>query len=218
MKLAVGFDWADAVAIYRLRHGAPLAHPSMVYLPTGYFALDVGFLADGTIGVGMERFGPKPEPEIDLVHPDGHSTQARVPDGFGVVRRRQRVPRRRLSPGVRHRNGSDTRPYRQPSSSRAGSRWVVNGAAPGGPDRMTLVPGGLIAEGLNNGLVEVASQTRTRLFALPRQRYRNLPDSLWRMPPSGAESSTTTTTTLVPPPKWIWERDGVQQVVSDAAR
>jgi hypothetical protein len=27
--------------------------------------------------------------------------------------------------------------------------------------------------------------------------------------------STTTTTTSVPPPKWLWERDRVQQVVSD---
>ena len=137
MKLAVGFDWADAVAIYRLRHGAPLAHPSMVDLPTGYFALDVGFLADGTIGVGMERFGPKPEPEIDLVHPDGHSTQARVPDGFGVVGDGNEVPRRRLIARSSSPKRVATRPLPAAFKLPAGSRWVVNGAD-GGPDRMTL--------------------------------------------------------------------------------
>jgi hypothetical protein len=31
----------------------------------------------------------------------------------------------------------------------------------------------------------------------------------------GCLQQSTTTTTLVPPPKWIWQRDGVQQIVSD---
>ena len=83
----------------------------------------------------------------------------------------------------------------------------------GGPNRLTALPGGLVARTLGNGLVEVASPARHVLFAMPLQRYPNLPDSCGGCSPAGA--ATTTTTTLVPPPKWIWERDRVQQLVSD---
>ncbi len=209
-ELVVGFEWAGAVVVYPLAHGA-IGHPSMIRLPEGYFALDIAALADGTIGVGMERFGSNPEPEVDLVHHGGPPTQVRVPDGFGVV-----------ADGAGFLVG-DYRPEFVTEAGRArsvqadfklpsGDKWTVN-AADGGPNRLILLPSGLIARTLDNGLVEVASQTRAHLFAMPRQRYPNLPDSCGGCFQPG--STTTTTTTLVPPPKWIWERDRVQQVVSD---
>ena len=210
-ELVVGFEGAAALARYYLTDGTPGARPSMIALPKGYFALDIGILSDDTIGVGMERFGSNPEPELLLVHTGGRVTQVRVADAWGVV-----ADGRSFLVG-------DYRPELVTEAGRVravpadfklprGDRWIENGVA-GGPNRLILLPGGLIARTIDNGLVEVASRTRSKLFDLPLQRYGNLPDSCLGCFPPGR--STTTTTTLVPPPKWIWERDADQGVVND---
>lgn len=212
-ELVVGFVYAAAIAVYRLANGALGAHPSMIQLPAGYIALDIAVLVDGTIGVGIERFGSNAEPEVDLVRLGGGSSQVRVPDAWGMVADGSGFlvgdfrPEFVTEAGQVRRVPAD---FELPS----GNRWAQNGVG-GGPSRLTLLPGGLIARAIHNGTVEVASPTRSGLFAMPRQRYPNLPDECGGCGLNTGKS-TTTTTTLVPPPKWIWERDGVQQVVSDS--
>ena len=210
-KLVVGFDDAAAVAVYSLTDGHLNAQPSMLALPRGYFALDIGLLADGTIGVGMERFGSMPEPELLLLRPGGQSTQVRVPDGFGVVADESAFLVGDYRPELVNEQGQ-VRPVPADFKLPKGDRWILNGGD-GGPNRLTALPGGLVARTIGNGLVEVASPARHVLFAMPLQRYPNLPDSCLGCSPPGR--ATTTTTTLVPPPKWIWRRDSDQQIVSD---
>ncbi|HEV8064058.1 MAG TPA: hypothetical protein VGP46_04460, partial [Acidimicrobiales bacterium] len=84
-QLVVGFDDAAAIAVYRLANGTPSAQADLMRLPPGYIARDIAVLADGTIGVGMERFGSESRPEVDLIGPGDRSTQVRVLDGWGMV-------------------------------------------------------------------------------------------------------------------------------------
>lgn len=207
-QLVVGFADAAAIAVYQLADNSPSVHPAMIHLPVGYIALDIGVSADGTIGVGMERFGSNAQPEVDLIRPGGGSTQVRVLDGWGMVADGtgflvgEYRPEFVTAAGEARRVPAD---FTLPP----GGQWAQN-AEGGGPNRLTLLPHGLIARPIDHGLVEVASPARSVLFETPRQRYRNLPIEC-----GGCLQQSTTTTTLVPPPKWIWQRDGVQQIVSD---
>jgi hypothetical protein len=214
-ELVVGFEDAAAIAVYRLANGTLGAHPSWIQLPVGYIALDIAVLVDGTIGVGMERFGSKPEPEVDLVRLGGSSSQVRVLDGWGMVADGNGFLVGDYRPEF-VTEAAQVRPDPADFELPSGDRWALN-AEGGGPNRLTLLPGGLIARATDNGMVEVASPTRSKLFAMPRQRYPNMPINCCGSPPGPetSKSTTTSTTTLVPPPKWIWERDHVEQVVSD---
>jgi hypothetical protein len=211
-ELVVGFEYAAAIAVYQLANGALGAHPSMIQLPAGYIALDIAVLVDGMIGVGMERFGSNAEPEVDLVRLGGGSSHVRVPDGWGMVADGSGFlvgdyrPEFVTEAGQVRRVPAD---FELPSAD----QWTQNGGD-GGPNRLTLLPGGLIARAIDDGMVEIASPTRSKLFAMPRQRYPNVPIICGGCLPIPGKS-TTTTTTSVPPPKWLWERDRVQQVVSD---
>ena len=106
---------------------SPMVHcgqPSMLALPRGYFALDIAILADGTIGVGMERFGSSPEPEVISLRHGGPSTQVRVPDGFGVVADGGGFLVGDYRPEFVNRGGSVCGRCRRTSSCRSGDKWT----------------------------------------------------------------------------------------------
>lgn len=206
-ELVVGFEYAAAVALYGLRGNAVRPRPSMIPLPPGYMALDISVLADGTIGVGMERFGPRSDSEIDILPRTGGATQVAVQSGWGVAADGGGFLVGDLSPvfvSESGRRGPVPASFVLPE----GDTWASN-AGDSGPDPLSVMPGGLIVRPIDHGELEVASQVRAALFAMPRQRYPNPALSC------GGCGLNTTTTTLVRPPEWVWLRDPVAQTAVD---
>jgi hypothetical protein len=207
-ELVVGFEYAAGVVVYPLA-GGKLGRPSVIRLPAPDIALDVGVLADGTLGVGMEEFGSSPRPELDIIGPGGRSTRVSVPDSWGVtVDGDGWLVGESLPSFVTE--GGQRRPVPADFRLPPGDRWGSNGAG-GSPNRLVLLPGGLIGRPIQGGSLEVASVHANEVIAMPGRRVRNLPEMC-----GGCNMNPeSTTTTLVPPPKWIWQRDPVDQIVVD---
>jgi hypothetical protein len=206
-ELIVGFEYAAAVALYGLRGNAVRPRPSMIPLPPGYMALDIAVLADGTIGIGLERFGPRSDSEIYLLRRDGSTIRVPVPNGWGVAADGDGFLVGDLSPVFVSESGR-IGPVPASFTLPQGDTWAAN-AGDSGPDPLSVMPGGLIVRPIDRGKLEVASRVRDALFAMPRQRYPNAALSC------GGCGLGSTTTTLVPPPEWVWQRDPVAQTAVD---
>lgn len=211
-ELVIGFGSGADIAVFRVRRGRPDAHPTLVVLPSGYFALDIGILADGTIGVGMERFGSVPKDEIELLDPGGGTTRVRVADAFGLVPDGSAFLVGDYRPSFVSEAGQ-VGPLPVRFELPSGQRWALSGNE-GGPDRLTLLPGGYVARGTTVGSLDIASASRSRLLPMPLQRYPNLPVACSGC---GPVAGSTTTSSSVPQPPWVLEHDPVRQVVADGA-
>ena len=151
-EMVVGFEYADAIAVFGLHDSAILPQPSMIALPTGYIALDMAILADGTIGIGMERFGSRSDSEIDILRTNSSATRVRVTNGWGVAADGAGFLVGDLSPAFVSESG---RVLPVPASFvlPKGATWGAN-AGDSGPDPLSVVPGGVLVRPIDRGELE----------------------------------------------------------------